>query len=269
MRGEAYHSPHPYPKEVVLIKVVLFDFHNTLATCDGWLELEIKTLPGLALGKLAERGLVVDYAAERADRANAIFRQLRQRVRESGREVSAVDGTLEVFHEMGLSVPEAEVEQAVAELEHACLPEVRMLPGADHALERLRDAGYTLGVASSAGYPPFVELALEAIGLRPFFSEVVTSAGEGLYKSDPELYRRAVTRLGASPQEAAHVGDHPAFDVEAAKAAGLRAIWFVAQSRRTAELRGEPWYDPSGAASSADAIVDSMDELYDAIEGLR
>ncbi len=251
-----------------MIKVVLFDFHNTLATCDGWLELEIKTLPGLALRKLAGDGLVEGYTPEMSDRANAIFRRVRQRVRESGREVSAVEGTLQVLSEMGLSAPEAEVEQAVADLERACLPEVRMLPGAGHALERLRDAGYTLGVVSSAGYPPFVELALEAIGLRSFFSEVVTSAGEGLYKSDPELYRRAVTRLGASPQEAVHVGDHPAFDVEAAKAAGLRAIWFVAQSRRTAELRGEPWYDPIGANLAADAIVQSMDELYDAVHRL-
>ncbi len=251
-----------------MIKVVLFDFHNTLATCDGWLELEIKTLPGLALRKLASDRLVEGYTSDMPDRANAIFRQVRQHVRESGREVSAVEGTLQVLREMGVSAPESEVEQAVADLERACLPEVRMLPGAGHALERLRDAGYTLGVVSSAGYPPFVELALEAIGLRSFFSEVITSAGEGLYKSDPELYRRAVTRLGATPQEAVHVGDHPAFDVEAAKAAGLRAIWFVAQSRRTAELRGEPWYDPSGASSSADAIVQSMDELYDVVHKL-
>lgn len=251
-----------------MIKVVLLDFHNTLATCDGWLELEIKTLPGLALQKLAGQGLVEGYAPALSDQANAVFRQLRQRVRESGREVSAVDGTLEVLGEMGLRVPRFRVEQAVADLEHACLPEVKMLPGADHALRLLHDASYTLGVVSSAGYPPFVELSLEAIGLRSYFSEVITSAGEQLYKSDPELYRRAVARLGASPQEAVHIGDHPAFDVEAAQSAGLRAIWFVACSRHTAELRGEPWYDPRAAKSSVDAIVDSMSELFDAVRKL-
>jgi HAD superfamily hydrolase (TIGR01509 family) len=246
----------------------LFDFHNTLVTCDVWLELEIKTLPGLVLRDLAEHGVIEDHAQESEERADALFRELRQRVRENGREISAVDGTLEVLREMGYYLPEAEVERAVERLEYACLPEVRVLPGVDEALERLRDAGYALGVVSSAGFPAFVELALEATGLRPYFSEIITSTGEGLYKSDPEIYRRAAERLGALPGEAVHVGDHPAFDVEAAKAAGLRAIWFVAQSRRTAELRGEPWYDPTGASSQADAIVGDMAGLVEAVESV-
>lgn len=254
--------------EARLKKVVLFDFHNTLATCDAWLELEIKTLPGLVLQRLVETGVIEEEHLGGVESATALFKALRQRVRESGREISAVEGASEVLREMGHDLPSAEVEDAVAELEYACLPGVEMLPEADHALERLRDAGYRLGVVSSAGYPPFVELALEKIGLRSFFSEVVTSAGEGLYKSDPELFRRAADLLGAAPQEAIHVGDHPAFDVEAAKAAGLSTIWFVAKSRRTAEIRGEPWYDPSGAQAGADAIVAGMPELFEAVERL-
>jgi HAD superfamily hydrolase (TIGR01509 family) len=251
-----------------LIKAVLFDFHNTLVTCDGWLELEIKTLPGLVLRELAERSVIEDHTAQREESANSLFRQLRQRVRESGREISAVDGALQVLREMGYDVPEAEVESAVERLEYACLPGVRVLPGVDETLSQLRDTGYVLGVVSSAGFPPFVELALEATGLRPYFSEVITSAGEGLYKSDPEIYRRAAERLGALPHETVHIGDHPAFDVEAAKSAGLRAIWFVAQSRRTAELRGEPWYDPTAAATSADATVDDMGGVVAALQRL-
>ena len=249
-------------------KVVLFDFHNTLATCDGWLELEIKTLPGLVLQRLAEKGLVADHDSAATEKATRLFKELRQRVRESGREISAAEGAITVLREMGHDVPEAEIEEAVAELEHECLPEVKMIEGADHALAQLRDAGYRLGVVSSAGFPPFVEMALEELGLRPFFSEVITSAGERIYKSDPEIYRRALGYLGATPKEAVHVGDHPAFDVETAKAAGLSTVWFVAQSRRTAELRGEPWYDPSAAQSGADAIVKSMSELFVAISGL-
>jgi putative hydrolase of the HAD superfamily len=251
-----------------LIRAVLFDFHNTLVTCDGWLELEIKTLPGLVLRDLAGRGVLDNHMPESEETANALFRQLRQQVRESGREISAVDGASRVLREMAYSVSPAEIEQAVERLEYACLPEVRVLPGVDEALVRLRDLGYALGVVSSAGFPEFVELALEATGLRAYFSEIITSAGEGLYKSDPEIYRRAAARLGALPHETVHVGDHPAFDVEAARSAGLRAIWFVAQSRHTAELRGEPWYDPTNASTQADAILTEMAHLPDVIVGL-
>lgn len=245
--------------------VILFDFHNTLATCDAWLELEIKSLPGLVLQRLSDSGLIKAGPGE-FERAAAAFRQLRQGVRESGIEVSAVTGVAEVLHRLGYDVAEGDVEEAVTELEDALLPQVEMLPGADHVLTRLRDAGYRLGVVSSAGYPPFVELALEKLGLRAYFNVVVTTAGEGVYKSDPEIYRRAVAYFDALPDESVHIGDHLLFDVRTAKAAGLSAIWLVAEARRTAELRGERWEGLED--SGADVVIDSLGEVFDAVQSL-
>jgi HAD superfamily hydrolase (TIGR01549 family) len=250
-----------------LKKVVLFDFHNTLATCDGWLDLEIRTLPGAVLRKLGEQGLVGSSAADASEEATQLFRRLRRSVHESGREVSAVEGTATVLRQMGIDVPIEEIERAVERLEYDLLPTVEMIEGVDHALERLRDAGCRLGVVSSAGYPPFVELALEKLGLRSYFGEVITSAGTGLYKSDPGIYRLAARLLGALPSEAAHVGDHPTFDVRSAREAGLAAVWFIPQAWRTAQVRGESWSDFI-AGADADAVVERMDELYDVIAGL-
>lgn len=249
-------------------KVVLFDFHNTLATCDGWLELEIKTLPSLALTKLAEAGAIERVAPARLDEANRIFQEIRQDVRESGVELSALEGTSRVLAQMGIHAPEAGLESAVEQLEEACLPAVEMVEGADRALDSLRNAGYRLGIVSSAGYPPFVEMALEKLGLRAYFSEIVTSAGEGIYKTNPEIFRLAARRLGAEPEEAVHVGDHAIYDVQAAKAAGLSAIWLTAHARRTATLHGHTWQTSAEAGSEADAVIETMGELYDAIEEL-
>ncbi len=251
-------------------KVVLFDFHNTLATCDGWLELEIRTLPGLALEKLADRGAIAGLRPGPGMLAEASkrFQALRQGVRDSGVELSAIEGTRRVLEQMGLDVPELEIEDVVRELEEALLPSVEAVPGVAAALEQLRDKGYRLGVVSSAGYPPFVEMALEGLGLRMFFSEIVTSAGEGIYKSNPEIFRRAAGRLSASPEDAVHVGDHAVYDVKAAKTAGLSAIWFAAQARRTAQLHGTSWEEAARSGAGADAIVMSMAELPGAIERL-
>ena len=248
-----------------MLKVVLFDFHNTLATCDSWLQLEISTLPGQVLVQLASKGSIEDVSPRMLDEATRLFRELRQEVRDSGVELSAVEGAYRVLDEMGVRVPEAELESVVEHLEYACLPETSMIEGADRALERLRDHGYRMGVVSSAGYPRFVELALEKLGLRTYFSEIVTSAGEGIYKSNPEIFRRAATRLGAAPHEAVHIGDHAVYDVQTAKAAGLHAIWLTAQARTTARLHGQPWDESAQAGSTADAVVDSMDELYEAV----
>ncbi|HEY0071571.1 MAG TPA: HAD family hydrolase [Chloroflexia bacterium] len=249
-------------------KVVLFDFHNTLATCDSWLELEIRTLPGQVMVQLARNGSIEDVSPRMLNEATRLFQELRQEVRENGIELSAVEGSRRVLEEMGIRVPEAELESAVEALEYACLPEVSVVEGAGRALERLRGDGYRMGVVSSAGFPRFVELALEKLGLRTYFSEIVTSAAEGLYKSNPEIFRRAARRLGAEPQYAIHIGDHAIYDVQTAKAAGLYAIWFTAQARTTARLHNQPWDASAQAGAAADAVVDSMDELYEAVVGL-
>ncbi|MEA2574800.1 MAG: putative hydrolase of the superfamily [Chloroflexia bacterium] len=246
-------------------KVVLFDFHNTLATCDSWLELEIRTLPGQVMLQLARNGSVEDVSPRMLNEAERLFRELRQEVRETGVELSAVEGARWVLEEMGIRVPDAELEHAVETLEYACLPETSMIEGADRALEKLRNEGYQMGVVSSAGYPLFVELALEKLGLRTFFSEIVTSAGEGLYKSNPEIFRLAARRLGAEPSEAIHVGDHAIYDVQTAKSAGLSTIWFTAQARTTARLHNQSWDQSTQVGSAADAVVDHMDELYEAV----
>nr|MBA2290299.1 hypothetical protein [Chloroflexia bacterium] len=36
------------------MQIITFDFHNTVAHCDPWFELEIRTLPAAVLGRLAD-----------------------------------------------------------------------------------------------------------------------------------------------------------------------------------------------------------------------
>lgn len=249
-------------------KAVLFDFHNTLATCSGWLDLEIKTLPALTLARLAARGVVSLEGRDPSEEATRRFHELRSEARASGVEVSAAEGAKQVLNSMGYHPPDSDIERAVEELERACLPEVMMMPGAAEVLAKLRSDGYRLGVVSSAGYPPFVELALEKLGLLRYFDEILTSAGEGIYKSDPEIFRRAARRLGVEPEEAVHIGDHAQYDVAVAKAAGLSAIWFVAEARRTVEAHGTPWEEVAQAGEGADAVAETMEEVYEAIKRL-
>ncbi len=193
------------------------------------------------------------------------FKALRQEVRVSGIELSASDGTRRVLEDMGYNLSGVEIDSVVAELEEALLSQVEMVEGADVTLGRLRDAGYRMGVVSSAGYPEFVEMALGMLGLRTFFSVVVTSAGEGIYKSDPEISCRAVRYLDVEPHEAVHVGDHPIYDVQTAKAAGLSAIWFSTHSTRTAHMHSAPWEETVRAGEGADAVTMDLRDLPDIV----
>ena len=73
---------------------------------------------------------------------------------------------------------------------------------------------------------------LESIGIRHLFDDVVTAAMAGAAKPAAVVFDMAVMAGGASKQETLHVGDHPLYDVDGARAAGLRTAWV----NRTASL---------------------------------
>lgn len=98
----------------------------------------------------------------------------------------------------------------------------RVPPEVPGALERLRASGVRLGMISNS--EGAIEALLERVGLRGWFEVVLDSGLEGVSKPDPEIFLRAVDRMGVSPHQAVYVGDVPAVDVEGARGAGLGAI---------------------------------------------
>jgi len=68
-----------------------------------------------------------------------------------------------------------------------------------------------------------VDLAFDRIPIEHLFETVVGGDETTEHKPHPAPLLLALERLGASPDDAAYVGDSP-FDMQAAKAGGLRAI---------------------------------------------
>jgi len=66
---------------------------------------------------------------------------------------------------------------------------------------------------------------LAASGLVPFFETIVTSQGCGYAKPDPRILYVALDALAVTPRQAVYVGDDPAVDGAAARAAGAAFIW--------------------------------------------
>ncbi len=91
-------------------------------------------------------------------------------------------------------------------------PEV--VPALEALGERFRIIAVTNGNAN-----------LETIGIRHLFHDVVTAALAGAAKPAPQVFDMAVRVGGASKAETLHIGDHPVYDVEGARAAGLRTAW--------------------------------------------
>ena len=116
------------------------------------------------------------------------------------------------------------------------LPGLQPAPGARALLERLRDDGYSLVVATSASEEDLDGL-LSRAGVKDLIEET-TSAGEvDNSKPDPDIVEAAVERAGVRSDEAIMLGDTP-YDVEAATRAGVRIIGVRSGGWREGDLRG-------------------------------
>jgi HAD superfamily hydrolase (TIGR01549 family) len=62
--------------------------------------------------------------------------------------------------------------------------------------------------------------------LDQFVDELVVSGEIGVSKPDPMIFHVALNRLGVTANETVMVGDSWIADIEGARAAGIRAIWF-------------------------------------------
>jgi HAD superfamily hydrolase (TIGR01509 family) len=90
------------------------------------------------------------------------------------------------------------------------------------ALERLRQAGLKLAVASNAN--GVLERCLDRLGLTQYFDVVCDSALEGVEKPDPRFFQLLLERTRARAETTLHVGDLYHIDVLGARGAGLRAL---------------------------------------------
>jgi len=96
------------------------------------------------------------------------------------------------------------------------------LPGVRTWLERLAAAGVPRAIGSST-HRENIEVSLDVLGLRAYFTAIVSAEDVSHGKPDPEVFLKAAEKLGMPPErcvvfEDAHVG------IEAAQRAGMRVI---------------------------------------------
>jgi putative hydrolase of the HAD superfamily len=97
-----------------------------------------------------------------------------------------------------------------------------LFPDALPALHELAANGYGLGIVSN--FEAWLMTLLERLDVLPLMKVVVVSGAEGIEKPDPEIFRRALDRLGVAAERAVYVGDNPRIDVEPAVAMGMGAV---------------------------------------------
>jgi len=150
------------------------------------------------------------------------------------------------------------IRDAEAEAYTKLIGEVGVLEGARELIEKLRDEGSTVILASSAKEEE-VDHYLDLLDARDLVDGWTTSADVENTKPDPDLVHAALAKTG-NDDPSVMVGDS-VWDVKAAKAAGIPTLAVLTGGFSESELR------EAGAAQVVEAIGDlrvdrqSLDDL--------
>ena len=195
------------------VRALLLDAGNTLVFLDH-----------AAIAEVAAReGVRVDPAA--LARVEGVAKRRYEALMASG--VSHAEGwglyLVTLLEEAGVERARAEALVAPLRAAHDAFNLWRRVPdGLIDALARVRAHGVRVAVVSnSEGMLPAL---FERVGLAEHIELVVDSHHEGVRKPDPELFRRALARMGVDAKDAIYLGDIPGVDVVGANAAGIRAV---------------------------------------------
>lgn len=182
---------------------VLFDCDGTLV--DSELLGNVGLAEELALAGIVETG-----------------ESLTERFR--GHRLADILATLQDAHRVAL--PDGFVDRYRARAAAKFETGVQRMPGVAEALEALEALGLPMCIVSN-GPIAKIRQSLRVAGLAGHFGERLFSAYDvGSWKPDPGLFLHAARAMGAEPARCVVVDDS-ATGVEAARRAGMRALWYV------------------------------------------
>jgi 2-haloalkanoic acid dehalogenase type II len=101
----------------------------------------------------------------------------------------------------------------------------RLYSDTRRCLEHLKSEARRLAVVSNSSSEAHCRAILHETGILPFFERVVSSGTEGVEKPDPQIFHRTLARMDVRPEEAFYVGNLAFTDAQAAREAGLGAVW--------------------------------------------
>jgi len=130
----------------------------------------------------------------------------------------------------------------------------RLYPGVREGLEWLATSGYRLGCVTNKA-ARFTEPLLRDLGVRDFFSIVVSGDTLPKKKPDPAPLLHAADYFGCSPEQCLMIGDSVS-DVHAARAAGFQIVCMSYGYNHGEDIRD----------SYPDMVIDSLTEICPLLE---
>lgn len=240
------------PDPAAGVRAVLFDLDDTLFDHHHCSQASLQCIQDL---HECFRGRPFE---EIARAHGALLEELHREVMVGRLDVDAA--RIERFRRLFLSVdvaaPDSVVRDTAAAYRRAYLGARRAISGAAALLARVRPLAAVVIVSNNVLEEQ--QGKLRHCALDGLIDALVVSEEEGISKPDPEIFRRALARVGCAASAAVMVGDSWTADIAGARAAGLRAVWF----NRHADPRPEPADDVAEIRS-----LEPVEMVLDAIFG--
>jgi FMN phosphatase YigB (HAD superfamily) len=150
------------------------------------------------------------------------------------REVSSPDRFRRALARFGGADDDA-VGEAIARIHMTHLADQTTMPSAHLTLLNDIAARYRVGLVSNFDHGPTAQAILARHGVHRCFDVTLISDDFGRRKPHPSIFQEALTRLGATADEALYVGDSANDDVAGAQAVGLDVAWVNRTDREPPE----------------------------------
>ena len=118
--------------------------------------------------------------------------------------------------------PDTVERELVAAVQHLIMTEGKALAGVNETLVMVKNAGLTLGLASSSAHC-LIDAVVDRLGIRDYFQVMCSATDEEHGKPDPAVYLTSAKRLGVAPTDCFAFEDSFS-GVCSAQAAGMLVI---------------------------------------------
>jgi putative hydrolase of the HAD superfamily len=142
---------------------------------------------------------------------------------------------------------EAYVDLYREELLRTCVP----FDGIETVLSKIKQK-VTLGLITNAYDVPEQLERIKVSGLHNYFDDIVIAGDVGLYKPDPAIFLYLLNRINVVPEKSLYIGDSEIYDINGAKAAGMKTALFSYHSKRDSDC--------------SDYIINGINELQTFID---
>ena len=184
-------------------------------------------------------------------------------IREEGRDVS-FEGQVQIFvRAIAQRLPERvgqdTFERILSRYADAFYESPPVLAeGVPEMLATLKEQGYLLGLISNTGMTPgrLFRSYLKELGIVHYFDHLTFSDEVLLAKPVAAIFVHTLKGLGASSEQAVHVGDHLRLDILGGQRAGMKTVW----------VQG---FDAGETEATPDVTIQHIAELPRALERLN